>query len=69
VIFDLNTSQALSKLTSSGSPINVTKVTSAALPAGCSAALQGPAVVGFFNEAASPTVDCGHNSTVRRSGR
>jgi hypothetical protein len=60
---------ALSQLTSPSSPINITKVTSAALPAGCSAALQGSTVVGFFNkDAASPTVDCGHNSTARRSG-
>ena len=59
---------ALSQLTSPGTPINITKVASASLPAGCSAALQGSAVVGFFNKAASPTVDCGHNSTARRSG-
>ena len=62
---------ALSQLTSR-SPINITKVTSAAHPAGCSAAFldgDGSAMVGFFNDkAAAPTVDCGHNSTARRSG-
>ena len=60
---------ALAQLTSAASPIKVTGVASAALPAGCSAALQGSAVVGFFNKAASPTVDCGRNSTTGlRSG-
>ena len=61
---------ALSQLTSATSPIKITEVSSATLPAGCTAALQGSDVVGFFNKAASATVDCGPNSkaTLRSSG-
>ena len=71
---------ALSQLTTSppGSPINVTEVNSAALPAGCSAALRGGSaggVAGFFNKATAasggrPAVHCGgpNSTAARRSG-
>lgn len=58
---------ALAQLTSSSAPVNMSTVSSTSLPAGCSAALEGSSLVGFFNKMTNTTATCA-SKTPTRSG-